>query len=296
MSYLVNRRDALIGAAASMPFMSVPALAVLPTGTLTPAETKLRALEHQHGGRLGVFVRDTGSNSQLAHRANERFPMCSTFKFLLAAAVLKRVDDGKTRLDEEIAYGQKDLLDYAPVSKQHVDSGRLSVGALCTAAVVWSDNTAANLLLKHVGGPKAVTSYVRSLSDEVTRLDRNEPAMNRVPPGDPRDTTSPQAMVGDLQAILLGDALSAVSRQRLEDWMIAAQTGQARLRAGVPAGWRVGDKTGTGPNGSTNTVAILRPPQRAPLLVAVYYTGAKIPLKEREAVHAEVARIIVETL
>lgn len=295
MSHLVNRRGALIGAAASMSFISAPALAVLPAATPTPAETKLRNLEHQHGGRLGVFVRDTGSSAQLAHRATERFPMCSTFKFLLAAAVLKRIDDGKTRLDHEIAYGEKDLLAYAPVAKQHVASGRLSVGALCAAAVVWSDNTAANLLLGHLGGPKAVTAYVRSLGDMVTRLDRTEPALNTVPPGDPRDTTAPRSMVGDLQSILVGEVLSPVSRQRLEDWMVAAQTGRDRLRAGLLANWRVGDKTGTGPSGSTNTIAIVRPPQRPPLLVAIYYTGAKIPLKEREAVHADIGRIIAET-
>ena len=295
MSRSITRRHALLGAAVSMPFISASAFAVTPTGTSTPAETKLRALEHQHGGRLGVFVRDTGSQAQLAHRADERFPMCSTFKFLLAAAVLKRVDDGKTRLEHEIDYSDKDLLDYAPVAKQHVASGRLSVGALCAAAVVWSDNTAANLLLNHLGGPQAVTAYAHSLGDMLTRLDRMEPALNTVPAGDPRDTTSPRAMVGDLQAILVGDALSPVSRQRLEDWMVAAQTGRERLRAGVPATWRVGDKTGTGPNGSTNTIAILRPPQRSPLLAAIYYTSSKAPLKDREAVHAEIGRLIVES-
>jgi len=295
MSHLVTRRRALIGAAATMPFIAAPALAVPPSGTKTPGEAKLRALEKKHGGRLGVFVRDTGNGAQLAHRADARLPMCSTFKFLLAAAVLKRVDDGQMRLDQEIAYGTKDLLDYAPVAKQHVESGRLSVGALCGAAVVWSDNTAANLLLTQLGGPKAVTDYARSLGDKVTRLDRMEPELNRVAPGDPRDTTSAQAMAGDLQAILTGNALSAVSRQRLEDWMVASPTGRNRLRAGLPAGWRVGDKTGTGQGGSTNTVAIVRPPQKAPLVVAIYYTGSKAPLEAREAVHAEIARLIAET-
>jgi len=295
MSHLVTRRRALIGAAATMPFIAAPALAVPPSGTKTPGEAKLRALEKKHGGRLGVFVRDTGNGAQLAHRADARLPMCSTFKFLLAAAVLKRVDDGQMRLDQEIAYGTKDLLDYAPVAKQHVESGRLSVGALCGAAVVWSDNTAANLLLTQLGGPKAVTDYARSLGDKVTRLDRMEPELNRVAPGDPRDTTSAQAMAGDLEAILTRNALSAVSRQRLEDWMVASPTGRNRLRAGLPAGWRVGDKTGTGQGGSTNTVAIVRPPQKAPLVVAIYYTGSKAPLEAREAVHAEIARLIAET-
>lgn len=291
----VTRRAALIGAAAAIPFLSLTARADAPPDKLAQAEAHLRGLESAHGGRLGVFVREAGGGAQLAHRAHERFPLCSTFKFLLAAAVLKSVDAGQMRLEQEIAYGAKDLLEYAPVAKQHVGTGRLSVGALCAAAVVWSDNTAANLLLNVIGGPSGVTAYARTLDDAITRLDRTEPALNTVAPGDPRDTTTPEAIAADLQAILLGEALSAVSRQRLEDWMIASQTGRARLRAGLPTAWRVGDKTGTGPNGSTNTIAILRPPQRAPLLAAVYYTGSSAPLGVREDVHAEVGRIIAET-
>ena len=185
---------------------------------------------------------------------------------------------------------RKDLLSYAPVTKQHVGEGAMTLGALCAAAVELSDNTAANLMLRQLGGPQGLTTYVRSLSDFVTRLDRIEPALNSAIPDDPRDTTTPEAMLGDLDTLLLGKALSASLRGELDSWMRNCKTGFKRLRAGLPPGWVVGDKTGGGDNNTANTIAVIRPPQRAPILAAVYYTGSSASPDEQNALHAEVGR------
>jgi beta-lactamase class A len=279
----------------------LPALLALSLGAAAPKdsiswEAKIAAFEAQHGGRLGVAALDTGSSRRLGFRDSERFPMCSTFKVLLAGAVLARVDVGHETLNRRIPYGKTDLLEYAPVTTTHVAEGNLSVEDLCAAAVVQSDNTAANLLLNSLGGPQAVTSFARSLGDTTTRLDRTEPELNTAIPGDPRDTTTPSAMVGALKTLLLGKALSPASRSKLESWMVACTTGKAKLRAGIPADWMVGDKTGSGARGTMNDIAILRPPpDRAPILVAVYYTGSEASWAEREAVLAEIGRLVAAT-
>lgn len=220
--------------------------------------------------------------------------MCSTFKLLAVSAMLARVDRGHERLDRRVAYGPRDLLDYAPVTKAHVHDGSLSVGALCAAAIEVSDNTAANLLLRELGGPAAVTRFARSLGDPVTRLDRTEPDLNTAIPGDPRDTTSPRAMARDLQAVGLGSGLSAASRTRLSGWLAHCATGADRLRAGIPSTWRAGDKTGSGAHGTANDVAMLTPPSRAPIIVAAYLTGATISSDARDALLANVARLVVK--
>lgn len=253
------------------------------------AATRLAMLERRHGGKLGVALLDTGDGSRVGHRADERFLMCSTFKLLLAAAALQRVDSGKERLDRRIVFGKDALLDYAPISKQHVGPPGMTVAELCEAAITLSDNTAANLLLANIGGPAAVTSCARGLGDPLTRLDRNEPTLNR-PHGD-WDTTTPAAMLGDMHELLLGDALSLASRTRLTDWLRHCQTGANSLRAGLPGDWREGDKTGSGDT-ATNDVAILWPPRRKPLLVTAHYDHAVMPAKGRHAVLAEVGRIV----
>jgi beta-lactamase class A len=251
-------------------------------------------LEQRVGGRLGVAALDTASGARLGHRAGERFPMCSTFKLLAVGAVLGRVDRNRERLDRLIAYGEADLLDYAPVTRAHVKEGGLPLGDLCKAAIELSDNTAANLILRQIGGPAAVTAFARSLGDNVTRLDRNEPTLNTAIPGDPRDTTTPAAMLADLRALSLGGVLSPGSRERLTGWLVGCQTGKTRLRAGFPAGWRVGDKTGTGVNGTANDVAVAWAPG-GPILVACYLTQtARASDTARDTVHAEVAQIVVE--
>lgn len=271
------------------------ALWILPALAAPPAPSpaaRLAALEARIGGRLGVAALDTGSGHRLEYRSAERFPLCSTFKVLLAGAVLAKVDAGRESLDRRIPYSQADLIEHSPVTTAHLAEGSLSVEALCAAAVQDSDNAAANLLLSTLGGPRAVTAFVRILGDGMTRLDRNEPSLNEAAPGDPRDTTTPTAMVGALNALLLGPTLTATSRQRLEGWMVACTTGRAKLRAGLPADWIVGDKTGSGQRGTMNDIAILRPPRRAPILVAVYATGSKASWADREAMIAEVGRIV----
>jgi len=268
---------------------AVPLLAGPPPAAATQ---RLAALEARIGGRLGVAVLDTGTGRRLEYRGAERFPLCSTFKVLLAGAVLSRVDRGQERLDRPVSYGPAALLDYAPVTRARVAEGRLTVGELCAAAVEVSDNTAANLLLDTLGGPAALTAFARSLGDAETRLDRHEPDLNEALPGDPRDTTTPSAMTATLQTLLLGSALEPASRQRLEGWMVAATTGRNKLRAGLPAGWIAGDKTGSGARGTMNDVALVRPPGQAPLLVAAYLTGSQASGADREAVLAEVGRLV----
>jgi beta-lactamase class A len=289
-----NRRSFL--AALTVTALSLPARAAPSTEErLALANKRLADMEAREGGRLGVFVRDTGAGATIEHRADERFPMCSTFKLLAAAAALKRVDQGAERLDRKIAYGPSDLLEYAPVAKAHVAEGGMTVADLCAAAIDWSDNTAGNLILESIGGPAGFTEFARSLGDEVTRLDRNEPTLNESLPGDPRDTTSPRAMAGAMQKVLVGDALSGASRSQLQTWLIGDKVGDKRLRAGLPPSWRIGDKTGTGDRGSTNAVAIIWPPGRAPLIATVYYTGSSASVDARNAVHKEIGALIAET-
>ncbi len=274
----MHRRTFLAGLVATTASLRAQAAAPSDEARLDLATKRLTEIEAREGGRLGVFVRDTGTGATIEHRPDERFPMCSTFKLLTAAAALKRVDEGAERLDRTIAYGPSDLLDYAPIAKAHVGEGAMTVADLCAAAIDWSDNTAANLVLQTIGGPSGFTSFARSLGDEVTRLDRNEPSLNEALPGDPRDTTSPRAMAEDMQKVLLGDALSDASRSQLQTWLINDKVGDKRLRAGLPSSWRIGDKTGSGERGSTNTIAILWPPDRAPLIATVYYTESSAPI------------------
>lgn len=253
-------------------------------------------IEHRVGGRLGVAALNTASGRHLEYRATERFPMCSTFKFLVAASVLDHCDKDNENLDRPVYYDPSDLLQYAPITKQHVKEGSMTLGALCGAAIEYSDNTAGNLLLQAIGGPGKLTEYVRSLGDSVTRLDRNEPSLNSAIPGDVRDTTSPQAMLSDMKNLLIGNGLSTNSRRQLETWLVANTTGAKRLRAGIPAAWRTGDKTGTGENGATNDIAIVWPPNGAPILVAVYLAEFAGPIEDRESAIAEVGRLVANQL
>ncbi|MGA9422491.1 MAG: class A beta-lactamase [Rhodanobacteraceae bacterium] len=255
------------------------------------AAARLSALERRHGGRLGVSMLDTGTGRRVSHRGDERFLMCSTFKLLAVAAVLARVDGGKERLDRRIVFGKEDLLPYAPVTRRHVGAPGMTVAELCQAAITLSDNTAANLLLASLDGPPAVTAFARRLGDRVTRLDRTEPELNVGAPGDTRDTTTPNAMLGSLHAVLLDDALSDASRAQLLEWLRACTTGKERLRASLPDGWRVGDKTGSGPHAETNDIAIIWPPKRKPLLVASYYAESTENAASRNKVLAEVGRV-----
>jgi beta-lactamase class A len=293
----VRRRDFILSALAGLAF---PAAACggfsrAPSASgPSPWTRRLGEIEARVGGRLGVVAEDTGTGRRLTWRPDERFALCSTFKWLLAAQVLARVDRGEERLDRAVPFGPADLLDYAPVAREHVDEGALSVEALCAAIVRVSDNTAANLLLADVGGPAGFTAYLRGIGDPVTRLDRTEPELYTAIAGDPRDTTTPSAMASDLRRVLLGPGLSDPSRRRLLDWLVDSRTGAAKLRAGLPDEWRVGDKTGMGLNGATNDVAIVWPGRDAPVLVAAYLAETTAPVAARNGALADVGRVVAD--
>lgn len=253
------------GAAAAPPApASAPSRSAAP-----PDDPDLAALERRVGGRLGVHALDTGTGTTVSHRGGERFLMASTAKLPLAAAVLDRAATEPALLDRLVRYGPEALLEYAPVTEQNVATG-MTVADLCDAALTVSDNTAANLLLDLLGGPAVVTAFVRGIGDPTTRFDRTEPELNvSTGPDDERDTTTPTAIVGTIRAVTLGDGLPPADRDRLTTWLVANTTGDATIRAGVPAGWVVGDRTGTGAQGERNDVGIVLPPDRAPLVLAV---------------------------
>lgn len=249
---------------------------------LRAAQSALADIEQRHGGRLGVFAVDSGSGRTLAHRADERFLMCSTFKGLLAALVFSRVDAGQETLTRMVPYTEKDLIFTSPVTKANVGRGAMPVGALCQAILEVSDNTAAILLMRDAGGPAALTRFIRGLGDTVTRSDRYEPASNAY--RGVLDTTTPRAIAGTVRKILLGDVLSRTSRDQLEAWMVACKPGLNRLRAALPPAWTAGDRPGTSVEAETNDYAIVRPPGRPPLLVAAYYDAPKLGMADRETV------------
>ena len=262
---------------------------------LAQAHAAIRQLEIRHGGRLGVLAVDTRSGRRISFRADERFAMCSTHKFLTAAAILASVDRGEITLEQRVPYGQADLLEYAPITRANVGVGFMTVEALCAAVIEWSDNTAENLLLKLIGGPAGWTRYARSIGDNVSRLDRFEPELNTATPGDPRDTTTPNAMISDLHVVSSGKALTDNSRERLENWMLDSKITANLLQAGLPQGWRVADKSGSGQNGTRNDIGILFPPKGAAILATVYYTQSAESLALRERLIAATGRIIART-
>jgi beta-lactamase class A len=285
---VLSRRQLTLGALAAGPALWLPP--AVARGNDAQLHEAISALERRHGGRLGVAIGDATMGRSFAYRGDERFALCSTHKLLSAAFVLARVDRKQESLSRRIVYAKSDLVIYSPVTRNHIGDG-LTVGELCAAALALSDNTAANLLLDSFDGPAALTAYLRSLGDQVTRLDRRETVLNENKPGDPRDTTSPLAMLETTRKLVLGTALSAPSRAQFATWLEACKTGDKRLRAGVPKGWRAGDKTGSGDNGAANDVAVLWPPGRAPIVVTAYYTGADASKAERDAVLAEVGRL-----
>jgi beta-lactamase class A len=255
-------------------------LAALPGLACGPAIGRDRGLsdacaayEAATGGHVGVCATNVSTGRTLAWRADERFVLCSTFKASLAALVLARVDAGRDRLDADVAFGERDLQEWAPVARAHVARGRLTVDAMCAAAVELSDNTCANLLLARVGGPPALTAFWRRIGDFFSRLDHDEPLLNRTPPGGLDDTTTPAAMAGNLRRLILGDVLSAASRARLTGWMIDCRTGADRLRAGLPTSWRTGDKTGNNGKDAFGDLAVTWADPDTPLVICVYTRG-----------------------
>jgi beta-lactamase class A len=294
----ITRRQLLASASAALIVPSLARAATPAPNQLSgegPLSRELARIELASGGRLGVAVLDTATGARTLHRGDERFPMCSTFKLVAAGALLTKVDAGKQNLDQRIIFQKTDLVTYSPITQERTGAPGMSLAEICAAAIDYSDNTAANLILANIGGPAGFTQFARSLGDTVTRLDRIETALNESLPNDPRDTTTPSAMVANLNSLLLGNVLSASSRNQLTQWLLANTTGGTRLRAGVPANWRVGDKTGTGDHGSTNDIGILWPPNAKPLLVCAYLTGTTASADQRNATIAAVGRAISES-
>jgi beta-lactamase class A len=292
MVRMLSRRDLILSAAG---LVAAPASLRAQSDATARA---LQSLESRSGGRLGVCLLDTRTARMTGHRLDERFAMCSTFKLPLAAVVLREADRGRLSLSEMVPFSQEDMLSYAPVTREHLKDGGMTVTALAEAAQITSDNVAANLLLTRLGGPAAFTARLREMGDRHTRLDRMEPALNVVPPGDERDTTTPRAMAQTMAAVLTGDVLKPASRELLAEWMVKTRTGDKRIRAGLPKDWRAGDKTGTLTGDETsdkyNDVAIAYPPGRGALVVTAFYdTGKhfKDIRDEDQAVLAEVGRL-----
>ncbi len=254
----------------------------------------LADLERQAGGRLGLALLDPATGRRFTYRGDERFPLCSTFKLALAAAVLRKSQDEPGLLAQPVAYGPDDLLAWAPATRKALEQGQaMTVEELCAAAIEYSDNTAANLLLDRLGGPAALTAYVRSLGDKTFRLDRREPDLNTAVPGDSRDTTTPEAMARTVERLVLGDGLPRAQQETLAAWLKGNTTGDASIRAGVPPGWTVGDKTGSGDCGTTNDVAVLWPPQGGPMVLAVYFTQPRKDAPPRKDVLAAATRLVL---
>jgi beta-lactamase class A len=289
---MFTRRSFLLTPGAGLVF----SLAGLPPGNVWADTGKLgdalREIEAASRGRLGVHLIDTATGQETGWREDERFLMLSSFKLLASALVLDRVDRGVEKLERRIRYRPQDLVPWSPVTERHVDGEGLSLAQLCEATITSSDNTAANLILASYGGPAALTAYARRLGDAVTRLDRTEPELNRrAASGESLDTTTPRAMAHTLNKLLLGDALKPSSRELLLNWLLANTTGGKRLRAGVPTGWRMGEKTGTAGD-DANDIGIALPPQRAPIIVTAYLAESRTDAATREAALASVGGLL----
>lgn len=293
---MISRRELVLASAGTLSLIAAGAFAS-PGHRRFDAVSRLRLLEVGQA-RLGVCLLDTATGEFTGHRLDEHFAFCSTFKLPLVAACLREADHGRLDLNEVLPYSRSDLLSWAPVTGKHVAEGGLSIEVLARAAQEHSDGLAANLLIKRLGGPAAVTAKFREMGDDVTRLDRYEPDLGLVLSGDLRDTTTPLAMAQLVGRITTGNVLRTDSRQRLLGWMESTRTGTRRLRAGLPAEWRSGNKTGTGREKGTtnkcNDVAITFPPQRGPIIVAAYFDSGEYTDQveaRHEAVVAEVGRV-----
>ncbi|ORE94780.1 class A beta-lactamase [Aurantimonas sp. 22II-16-19i] len=255
----------------------------------------IAAVEKRLGARVGAMIVDTQSGQTWSHRAQERFPLNSTFKAFACAAVLAEVDAGKAALDQHITFTADDLVTYSPVTEQRVETG-MTLGEICDAAMTTSDNTAGNLVIESLGGPDGVTRFMRQIGDAETRLDRTEPTLNEAAPGDLRDTTTPEAAATSLRELVLGDALSPRSRRQLEAWLLGNKVGDPLLRAGLPKDWTIADRTGAGGHGSRSIVAIAWPPERKPVVAAIYLTGTEASMEARSAAIAEIGTAIARSL
>lgn len=292
MTFLVQRRQLLIaGAALALTSSLAPFSVFAADDTL---QRQLAALEKQVNGRIGLALIDSATGHGWSYRGDERFALCSTFKLLLVAAVLKRSESQPELMQQVLHWTPADHLSYMPVTKEHPEG--MTVSDLCAAAIQYSDNLAANVLLTLVGGPSAITRLARSVGDNVTRLDRNEPTLNTAIPGDPRDTTTPLHMAHSVQKLAVKDGLKPPQQQQLIAWLKGNTTGEKAIAAALPAGWAIGDKTGSGDYGTTNDVALIWPPGKAPLIMAIYFTQFDVNAKSRQDVLAKAAGIALKQL
>lgn len=291
---LINRRR-LLSAVSLLPLAALPLPALAKTGAGSNGqeiERRLQALEQQHNGQLGVALMNVGTGAVVSHRGDERFLFNSTGKVFIAAAALAQVDHGKESLDQRIEVKTSDLTGWTPVTEKQLGSPGMTIAELCQAAVAWSDNAAANLLIERLGGPTKVTAFLRGIGDTTTRLDRNEPTLNEHDhEGDERDTTTPLAMMQTLRALLLGEALTPSSRHQLAAWMIEGKTGDTRLRAGMPAGWLIGEKTGTNSVGNAADIGIAWPSNRGAVIAVAYVYLPEADKAQRDQVIAEIGRL-----
>jgi len=262
------------------------------------ADRDLKAIRKQIGGRLGVHALDSQSGKRLGIDDRARYAMASTFKLPLAAALLWQVDRHAFNLERTLPIARASLLPNSPAVEAALAAGAdtMTLRELCAAIITVSDNAAANILLTGIGGPQALTTFMRNIGDDVTRLDRMEMELNSNLPGDPRDTTTPRAMVDSLLRIFTQDVLSLPSRALLIDWLTASKTGLQRVHAGIPKTWQVGDKTGTGANGAVNDLVIAFPPQRRPVFVAVYMSGSSLPVEQLNAAHAQIGALVAQEI
>lgn len=275
-----------INPAASSPLS--PGLSTTPT-----PDTHFTALESKHDSRLGVYALATGTGRAIAYRADKRFAFCSTFKTLAAAAVLYR--NPLSHLDKLVTFSKAEVNSISPITKDHVATG-MTIRQLCDAAIRYSDGTAGNLLMRDIGGPAQLTAYLRGLGDPMSRMDQFEPCLNRGVPGDPRDTTTPRAIAADYQKLVLGDALPAQKSTLLKDWLLRCTTGENRIPAGLPKGWTLAHKTGTGDYGRANDIAIVWPPNAAPLIVAIMCDRSGYNAQISEPLIAEATAYVASAL
>ncbi|TKB11154.1 class A beta-lactamase [Desulforhopalus sp. IMCC35007] len=252
----------------------------------------IQQIEKNLDARIGVAVYEEGTGRNWQYHADDRFPMSSTFKTLACSTLLSRVDAGQEKLDRSVVFEEKDLVTYSPVTKTRVGASGMSLSELCEATMSMSDNSAANFILRNIGGPEAVTTFVRSVGDTITRLDRWEPDLNEATPGDVRDTTTPNAMVQTLKSLVFGDTLNLRSREQLINWLKGNKVGDALFRAGVPSTWVVADKTGAGGHGSRSIAAIMWPPKSQPIIATVYITETEATFDARNAAIAEIGEVI----
>lgn len=293
MPLATRRRDfvTMVGALATGGIVA-PFVARAQTSEPDALMAAILAVEQRLQARLGVMILDLESGKVWAHRADERFAMCSTFKGIAGGALLALVDQGREDINRRIVIEPNDILAYAPVTKQHIGGSGMTLGALCEATITTSDNTAGNLVLKAIGGPEGFTRFVRQIGDFVTQLDRWEPDLNEAKPGDPRDTTTPAALTKTMQSLVLSDVLSAQSRQQLTAWLVGNTVGDTKVRIGLPKDWRVADKTGAGEFGTNNDTGVIWPPNRKPVLFSILTTETRATIADKNAGMADIARAL----